>query len=612
MKKITVFSLLLVFSCAGPSKVEVIEAEDPHPYWSEVSESERYQVDNKFVIYQVLPRLFGNTLTTNQLYGTSEVNGVGKFNDFTDTALAGIKSLGVTHVWYTGVLRHATMDDFTRFGIPQDDSDVVKGRAGSPYAIVDYYDVAPSLAVDVRNRMREFEALVARTHAQGLKVLIDFVPNHVARGYRSLAKPANVRDLGQNDDSTLAFSVNNNFYYIPATPFQVPRYNPLGPDIIANLEDGLWTENPAKVTGNDVNRPDPNKDTWFETVKLNYGVDMFQGPRHNFFDPVPSTWVKMKDILLYWVAKGVDGFRCDMAEMVPAEFWTWAIPLIKQRNPQVLFIAEIYNPAAYANYHTAGFDFLYDKVGLYDKLKPLLSNKANPGNLTNYWQNLPVPSSIMLSFLENHDEVRVASSSFAGDPQPGLAGMALSAFLGSGPVMIYAGQEVGEPGSGREGFQGEDGRTTIFDYWGVPQLQKWVNNKTFDGGGLTDEEKLLRADYTSILTLARTNEAIRRGTFYDLDWYNRGRDGYSVRSYSFMRVSPNQSLLAVFHFSPEGSDMNLRLPPGAWARLEKENTVNFTLTDMKTKEVFSGSSGTVTIPMTSYGYRLLSFSFIES
>ena len=123
--------------------------------------------EEKKVVYQVFTRLFGNTNSTNKPWGTLEENGVGKFEDFTDKALKEIKELGVTHIWYTGVLHHAMVTDYTEFGISNDDPDVVKGRAGSPYAVKDYYNVDPDLAVNPENRMQEFEDLTARTHKAG-------------------------------------------------------------------------------------------------------------------------------------------------------------------------------------------------------------------------------------------------------------------------------------------------------------------------------------------------------------------------------------------------------------------------------------------------------------
>lgn len=579
------------------------EPEDPHAPWDPAA----YPPHNKFVIYQLLVRTFSNPGGENVPNGTRQQNGVGTFNGITTQALERIKDLGVTHVWYTGVIRHATMDDFTAYGIPQDDSDVVKGRAGSPYAITDYYDVSPALAVNVRQRMQEFEALVKRTQDLGLKVLIDFVPNHVARGYRSVARPAGVRDLGQDDDTTKAFAPNNNFYYILGESFQVPvRYNPLGPDIVAPLEDGRFEETPAKVTGNDVNRARPSVNDWFETVKLNYGVDMFSGgARTTHFDPPPSTWLKMRDILLYWVGKGVDGFRVDMAEMVPAEFWAWVIPQIEARRPGVLFVAEIYNPSAYERYHRAGFDVLYDKVGLYDKVKPVVRQVSLPSRITDWWTDLPVSPHIMLKFLENHDEVRVASRLFAGNPWAGLPGMAVTTLISPGPVMLYAGQEVGEPALGAEGFGGDDGRTSIFDYWAMPEFVKWVNQGRFDGGGLSEDQLRLRAAYRSLLRLAQDHEALRGGALYDLDWYNRGRAGYPRWAYSFLRFSPNQRILVVALFDKEPSRATVSFPRGAWERLGLSPDTRLRAVDLLTDESFALEGGRIVVDLPAYGYRVL-------
>ncbi|MEO0334141.1 MAG: alpha-amylase family glycosyl hydrolase, partial [Bacteroidota bacterium] len=385
----------------------------------------------------------------------------------------------------------------------------------SPYAIKDYYDVNPDLAENVGNRMAEFEALVQRTHAQGLKVIIDFVPNHVARSYQSDAKTENVEDFGAGDDTNQAFSSDNNFYYIVGEPFQVPaEYQSLG-DHSFPTKDGKFEENPAKATGNDQFTAQPSVNDWFETVKLNYGVDYLNG-HQTHFDPIPSTWHKMLDILLYWSGRSVDGFRCDMAEMVPVEFWHWVIPQVKEVYPNIVFIAEIYNPDQYRNYiDTGSFDYLYDKVQLYDTLRAVIEERGSVHHLPDIWQFLRDKNRNMLRFLENHDEQRIASRFFGNDPHRAKSAMVVSALWHTGPVMVYFGQEVGEPAEGESGFSGDDGRTTIFDYWGVPEHQKWVNDGQFDGGQLSEEQQELRAFYQELLNLAQ-EEAIRTGYFYDL------------------------------------------------------------------------------------------------
>ncbi len=518
--------------------------------------TEEVPQDRKLIIYQLLPRLFGNKTTLNKTYGTVQENGTGKFNDLNDKALQEIKKLGVTHVWYTGVLEHATMTDYTKQGgPPADDADVVKGRAGSPYAIRDYYDVDPDLAVSYKTRMQEFDALVKRTHTNGLKLLIDFIPNHVARTYKSDAKPAGVVDLGAQDDKTKAFAVNNNFYYLPGQTLTVPKAgNPLG-TATGPKEDGKFAETPAKATGNDVFNATPKVDDWYETTKLNYGVD-YQNGRKTYFQPVPSTWKKMRDILVYWAQKDVDGFRCDVAEMVPVEFWAWVIPEVKKVKPNIIFLAEAYNPKEYKTYiEKGGFDFLYDKVGLYDGLRRLMTGTGNTDDITKVWKEESRGfSSHMLRFLENHDEQRIASKEFATDPRTAIPAMTVAATLGTGPVMLYMGQEVGEAAKGVAGFNTGDGRTTIFDYWGVPEHQKWMNGGKFDGGKLDDAQKQLRDFYARLLTLAGSNEAIRRGKFYELQDANNLSKEYDQKVvYTFVRYTDKQRLLVVANFSRDKS-----------------------------------------------------------
>lgn len=514
----------------------------------------------KVVVYQLMVRLFGNQQVINKPFGSIEENGSGKFNDITPQALQSIKALGITHVWFTGVLEHATMTDYTAYGIKKDDPDVVKGRAGSPYAIKDYYDVDPDLAVNVKQRMQEFEALVERTHANDLKVLIDFIPNHVARSYHSDVKPSNVKDLGEDDDRTLAFKATNNFYYLPGESFRVPLEAQQQTASLYPGKDGRYEENPAKVTGNDQFTASPSINEWFETVKLNYGVDI-KNNKTTHFDPIPSTWEKMRDILIFWANKKVDGFRCDVAEMVPVEFWNWVIPQVKQVNPDILFIAEIYNPAAYANYISNGhFDYLYEKVKLYDTLRLLIDKKRSTQDIDAIQQSLKGINQHMLHFLENHDEQRIASPFFAGNPYRAVPAMTISATVDAGPVMIYFGQEVGEPGKGAEGFSGEDGRTTIFDYWGVPEHQKWVNGGTYTDSLLSDGQKRLRTYYQTLLNLAQKNEAIVEGAYEDLTVFNVKKANIGEDVHAFARYTKKEKLIIVNSFNDVPIKVKIELP----------------------------------------------------
>lgn len=505
------------------------------------------QQKQKIMIYQLLPRLFGNKQQQQIPYGTITENGSGKFDDITVKALQGMKELGTTHVWYTGVISHATLTDYSQFGLPADHASVVKGRAGSPYAVRDYYDVDPDLAVQVDKRMDEFQNLIDRTHQQNLKVILDFVPNHVARQYKSRMKPAGVKDFGEGDDVSRAFSPGNDYYYIPGQQFVVPQPHQGQVNPLASVSKGPYLENPAKATGNNVFSAAPSIDDWYETIKLNYGLDV-QGGSVGHYSPVPAVWLKMKDILSYWSDKGADGFRCDMAEMVPIEFWAWVIPELKKRKPELIFIGEAYDPSTYKTFLTTGkFDYLYDKVGLYDGLKKLIrsEDQSDVAAIRHVWQQESAGfGDQMLRFLENHDEERIASAGFAGKAELALPAMVLSATLSGGPVMMYSGQEVGEPGRGAEGFGGEDNRTTIFDYWGVPEHQKWMNNRAFDGGQLTPEQHELRAYYSKLLKFAGHSQAVASGEFLEMP----AGGNMNQKMYGFFRFTDKERLLILVNF----------------------------------------------------------------
>lgn len=517
-------------------------------------------------IYQIFTRLYGACQPANNLpNGTIADNGVAKFNEFTADTLQRIKDYGFTHVWFTGVLEHATQTDYTRYGIHLDHPWIVKGRAGSPYAIKDYFDVDPDLAEDVPNRMAEFEALLERTHKAGLKFVIDFVPNHVARSYHSDVAPKGFEDLGAGDDEELAFTPRNNFYYCWGEPLHTENF------IEAEQGGVPYLEYPAKATGNDVFHAWPNRNDWYETVKLNYGAD-YNGGGAQHFDPIPSTWQKMTDILLFWASKGVDAFRCDMAEMVPVAFWHYAIAQVKAKY-DVQFIAEVYNPNEYRNYiHHGGFDYLYDKVGLYDTLRAVICQHTSAAAITNAWQNTDDIKEHMLYFLENHDEQRIASDFFCGDAQKAIPGLVVAACMGNNPLMIYAGQEIGEKGMDAEGFSGKDGRTTIFDYWSVPSLRKLssishsLKSKNSPNLVLTGKELSLYQDYQHILRLRNENQALSEGLFYDLMYVNYdGTEGFDChRQYAFLRKTKKELLFCVANFSDNAIKCGVRIPAHAF------------------------------------------------
>ncbi len=542
----------------------------------------KIELKKKEVVYQVFTRLFGNTNTNNKPWGTLEENGVGKFSDFNDKALNEIKDLGVTHIWYTGVPHHDVITDYTKYGISNDDPDIVKGRAGSPYAVKDYYNVNPDLADNVDNRLAEFEALIERSHKAGLKVIIDIVPNHVARNYQSLTNPEGTTDFGAEDNKTVVYDVNNNFYYNPGEGFKVPQwkngYQPLGGET-QKLADGKFEENPAKWTGNGSRASQPDMNDWYETVKVNYGVspegrkdfeELPDGYDEQHFNKhfefwqdkeVPSSWVKFKDVALYWTAKGVDGFRFDMAEMVPVEFWSYMNSAIKMKNPEAFLLAEVYNPSLYRDYIKKGkMDYLYDKVQLYDTIKHVMQGHGKTDNIPPIQDDLKDIEHHMLHFLENHDEQRIASPDFAGSAQKGKPAMVVSTTISTSPTMVYFGQEFGEPGAEDLGF-GDPTRTSIFDYGSVPSMVRWVNDKNFDGGQSTQEEKDLRDFYKRLLNFTINSTALA-SNYADIHAYNRANtQWYNDKVLSFVRWSDDEKLIVISNFDANDTfGFDLQIP----------------------------------------------------
>lgn len=533
---------------------------------------------SKIIIYQLLPRLFGNSTERCVAGGTIEQNGCGKFNDITPKALRAIRNLGATHVWYTGVIEHTTRTSYEAYGIPADHPATVKGEAGSPYAIKDYYDNDPDLAVNVGKRREEFKALVDRTHKAGLKVIMDFIPNHVARHYHSDNMPEGTYSFGEHDENNLFFAGHNNFYYLGNQSY--------GCNIDAkDCADEEYSETPLRATGNDC-FGSPSRNDWYDTVKLNYGIDYRTGNRQ--FSPVPNTWVKMLKILRYWASQGIDGFRCDMVEMTPVEFWNWAVTKIKEEFPGIVFIGEIYQPHIYRSFiKDGGFDYLYDKVGLYDTLKGVMSGQASANNISCTLQSTADIRSHMLTFLENHDEQRIASDFFAANAERALAALIVSVTIDTQPFMLYAGQELGERGMDKEGYSGVDGRTTIFDYWSVDTLRRWKGDGSYSGEMLTEQEKSLQSYYSHLLNLCNSEKALSEGQYYGLQYANPHCDKYdSNHIFSYLRGTENELLLVVANFSGCDKECEVTIPEEAFAFFGAayDNETH------KVKELISGKS----------------------
>lgn len=546
----------------------------------------------KIIIYQVFTRLYGNSNTTRKVSGTIEENGCGKMNDFTPEVLKRLSAAGVSHIWYTGVIRHATQTDYSAYGIPCNHPAIVKGKAGSPYAITDYYDIDPDLAVGVENRMAEFQQLVERTHKAGLKVVIDFVPNHVARQYHSICKPEGVYDLGEGDNPQNGFDPQNNFYYCPGQCF-TPYL-----DLYGGATEPYYEE-PAKATGNDCFNNAPGRNDWYETVKLNYGVDYYAG-KIGHFDPVPSTWTKMLDILLFWAAKGIDAFRCDMAEMVPSAFWAWATAQVRKKYRHVLFIGEVYNPGEYRNYIASGFDYLYDKVGMYDTMRDVICSHRSAHAITQAWQQTDDIRDHMLYFLENHDEQRIASDFFAADGVKAIPALVTLALLQQNPLMIYAGQEYGERGMDSEGFSGHDGRSTIFDYWSVDTLVRAAQRR------LTTSEERLKKAYDRILAIAVSEKAVREGEMFDLMYANPQLQ----RQYVFLRKAGREVLLVVANFEAQAAEVPLTIPQHAFDFLKLRQRMAVEAQDLVTGSRLSltlKADNPISLTVAAYSALILKF-----
>lgn len=522
----------------------------------------------KVIIYQMLPRLWGNIGGKNIKNGTLKDNGCGKFSSIDTISLEYLRSLGVSHVWYTGIIRHATAEDCD--GCTPSSADWVKGRAGSPYSITDYYDVNPYLADEPENRMEEFHKLVERTHAAGLKVIIDFVPNHVARDYGRFAAahpaPTGMAALGESDDKSVHWKDSNDFFYYPGIPLALP------------IQNQTYMEMPAMASGNSYTSS-PGVNDWYDTIKLNY------------CDSHTETWEKMYDIVNFWAGQGVDGFRCDMVELVPPAFFKWLISRIKKDRPDLLFVAEVYQKTLYSKYiREIGFDLLYDKSGIYDTLRAIVEKNAKDSGvpvedwqsakrITWNWQSLGDLQPYMLNFLENHDEQRFASDFFGCDARNSYAALYTALYLNNAPFMLYAGEEVGERGMDNEGFSGRDGRTSIFDWWAPSSLTRLYKYIHGEKKALAPEEETMLDTYRKALKFAAEDNAVSKGTVYDLCYCNYASDGFNPdRHFAFLRDFEDETLLIVCNFSKNDAEMKISIPEHAfnWMKMPESEEFNHT------------------------------------
>ena len=392
----------------------------------------------KRIIYQVLTRLWKN----------------GKFSDWDSTSFKYLKSLSVTHIWFTGVPAHAVGEPF------------VKGDPGSPYSVSDWFDVNAYLADDPARRMQEFEALVRRAHRNGFKVLTDFIPNHVARSYEG-----------------------------PIPHFDYCDYD------------------------------------WTDTLKVDYSA--------------PGCYEAMLEVLRFWASKGVDGVRCDMVELVPREFFAWAIPKIRAEYPGFEFIGEVYRKENYRSYvQDLGFDLIYDKSGLYDTLRAIMVLPASTKGITWNWQALTDLQPRMLNFLENHDEQRLCSDAFLSGAERSIPALAVAALFNTASFLLYFGQELGENAA-----EASDGRTSIFNW-----------TRKISPVRLSKEQKSLLERYSTLLSTA-SEPLFSEGKNWDLGYCNVGSEGYDPnRHFSFLRYAGDECCLVVCNFTDEQASPLVRIP----------------------------------------------------
>ena len=407
----------------------------------------------KQIIYQALPRLWGK----------------GHFSDWTGKAFSYLKALGVDYLWLTGVPRHESGTPFT------------KGCPGSPYAIIDWYDVNPYLADNEDKRMHEFELLIKRAHLAGIKIMIDYIPNHVGRSYAG--------DLPCFDHC-----------------------------------DGDWTDT-RKVNWND-----------------------------------PSTVDKMVDILCFWANKGIDGFRCDMVELVSAEALGEVVRRTRSAFPGLVFVAETYIKENYRRYlSTSSIDILYDKSGSYDILRAISNGNCSATALTSNWQWQAEIQGAMLNFLENHDEQRLASRFWNNGRRYPWAELAFSVLFNEASFMLYYGQEWMD-----DAAETDNGRTSIYDFTSPSGVRRAAHfARTGKAIKLNDAADTDSLDcYRRYLELMQTaaSPLMRQGSNWDLCYLQNDCKWNRDNMFAFARYDGHGAAVVICNFSDSDTELSVRLP----------------------------------------------------
>jgi glycosidase len=376
-----------------------------------------------------------------------------------------LKALGVTVVWLMPI---HPVGELNR-----------KGTLGSPYSISDYYAINPEFGT-----LDDFRSLVAATHRQGMKIIVDLVANHTSW------------------DSKLLFE---------------------HPEFFTKNEEGAIVA--------------PNAD-WTDVADLNY--DSHELRKY------------MIRMMRYWVEDvGIDGYRCDVAELVPTDFWETARGELDKIKP-VMMLAEGTLP----EHHVKAFDLTY-AWNTYDVLSHIIDGETHADVFDGLLQseaNQYPRSALRLRFNTNHDKNAWDAPAVEKFTPAGAKATAVLAFTLPGVPLIYNGEEVGNPK-----------RLSLFEKVDID----WSTGEEF------------RTLYTALTEMRSAHPALRRGSYIPLE--NTG----GSKILTFARQSGNDAVLVAVNFSREQRSASVeltselgnawRLVNGAARFLQEGKTLSFDL-----------------------------------